>query len=314
MWTYGDSRAAVRDVLRLSRAMTFKAAVAGLPLGGGKGVIMLPAGHPPPTGDDRRDVLLDFGGTVAALDGAYITAEDVGTSDRDMAVIAEATDNVAGLAVETRQLGRPEPVDRARRPVRDGGRLRAGLRQRVARRAEGRGHRPRPRRRQARPAAARRRRLARGRRPRRGQARARGRARRHLDRPRLRAGRRGRRARAVRARRRVRRRHRARPALPRDRRRGQQPARRRRDRGAARRPRHRLGARLRRQRRRHHQHLGRARGRRATTRRAPRSACAASATPPARCSTTPTRPAPPRSPRRWRSRAGGSPRPAPRRA
>ena len=48
MWTYGDSRAALRDALRLSRAMTFKSAVAGLPLGGGKGVIMLPAGHAPP--------------------------------------------------------------------------------------------------------------------------------------------------------------------------------------------------------------------------------------------------------------------------
>ena len=42
MWSYGDSRAAVRDALRLSRAMTFKAAVADLPLGGGKGVIMAP--------------------------------------------------------------------------------------------------------------------------------------------------------------------------------------------------------------------------------------------------------------------------------
>ena len=46
MWGYGDSRAALRDALRLSRAMTFKSAVAGLPLGGGKGVIMLPAGRP----------------------------------------------------------------------------------------------------------------------------------------------------------------------------------------------------------------------------------------------------------------------------
>jgi leucine dehydrogenase len=109
MWTYGDSRAAIRDALRLSRAMTFKSAVAGLPLGGGKGVIMLPAGHAPPTGDERRDVLLDFGGTVAALDGAYITAEDVGTSDRDMAMIAEATDNVAGLAVESGSSGDPSP-------------------------------------------------------------------------------------------------------------------------------------------------------------------------------------------------------------
>jgi len=109
MWTYDDSRAAVRDAPRLSRAMTFKSAVAGLPLGGGKGVIMLPAGHAPPAGDERRDVLLDFGETVAALGGAYLTAEDVGTSDRDMAVIAEVTDHVTGLAVETGSSGDPSP-------------------------------------------------------------------------------------------------------------------------------------------------------------------------------------------------------------
>ena len=109
MWTYGDSRAAVRDALRLSRAMTFKSAVAGLPLGGGKGVIMLPAGHAPPEGDERRAVLLDFGETVDALDGAYVTAEDVGTSDRDMAVIAETTRSVAGLAVERGSSGDPSP-------------------------------------------------------------------------------------------------------------------------------------------------------------------------------------------------------------
>ena len=70
MWPYDDSRAAVRDALRLSRAMTYKAAVAGLPLGGGKGVIMLPAGPTPPQGDARRDVLLDFADTVDALGGA----------------------------------------------------------------------------------------------------------------------------------------------------------------------------------------------------------------------------------------------------
>jgi leucine dehydrogenase len=109
MWTYDDSRAAVRDALRLSRAMTFKSAVAGLPLGGGKGVIMLPAGHAPPAGDERRDVLLDFGDAVAALAGDYLTAEDVGTSDRDMAVIAEVTDHVTGLAVETGSSGDPSP-------------------------------------------------------------------------------------------------------------------------------------------------------------------------------------------------------------
>jgi leucine dehydrogenase len=109
MWTYGDSRAAVRDALRLSRAMTFKAAVAGLPQGGGKGVIMLPAGHAPPAGDARRAVLLDFAETVDALGGAYRTAEDVGTSDRDMAVIAELTDHVTGLAIDRGGSGDPSP-------------------------------------------------------------------------------------------------------------------------------------------------------------------------------------------------------------
>jgi leucine dehydrogenase len=109
MWTYGDTRAAVRDVLRLSRAMTFKAACANLPLGGGKGVIMLPAGHGAPAGDARRAALLDFGETVDAVGGDYITAEDVGTSDRDMAMIAEATGHVAGLAVERGSSGDPSP-------------------------------------------------------------------------------------------------------------------------------------------------------------------------------------------------------------
>ena len=69
MWGYGDSRAALRDALRLSRAMTFKSAVAGLPLGGGKGVIMLPAGAPPLAPARRRDALLDFGDSVAQLGG-----------------------------------------------------------------------------------------------------------------------------------------------------------------------------------------------------------------------------------------------------
>jgi len=97
MWTYDDSRAALRDVLRLSRAMTYKAAVADLPLGGGKGVIMVPAHVRLPA--RRRDAaLLDFADTVEALDGAYITAEDVGTSSRDMTVIAERTKHVTGLA------------------------------------------------------------------------------------------------------------------------------------------------------------------------------------------------------------------------
>jgi leucine dehydrogenase len=107
MWTYHDSRSAMRDAMRLSRAMTFKSAVAGLPLGGGKGVIMLRAGEPPPR--RRRDVLLDFADTVDALDGRYITAEDVGTSSKDMEVIASETKHVRGLSRRRGGSGDPSP-------------------------------------------------------------------------------------------------------------------------------------------------------------------------------------------------------------
>jgi leucine dehydrogenase len=109
MWAYGDSRAALRDALRLSRAMTSKSAVAGLPLGGGKGVIMLPADAPALAPARRRDALLDFGDTVAQLGGRYVTAEDVGTSDGDMNVIAERTEHVAGLALGRGGSGDPSP-------------------------------------------------------------------------------------------------------------------------------------------------------------------------------------------------------------
>jgi leucine dehydrogenase len=98
MWAYDDSRAAVRDVLRLSRAMTFKAAVAGLPLGGGKGVIMLRPDETTLTPERREAVLQDFGDTVEALGGDYLTAEDVGTSEPDMETIASRTQHVTGLA------------------------------------------------------------------------------------------------------------------------------------------------------------------------------------------------------------------------
>src|SRR6202044_2146007 len=108
MWSYDDSRAAMRDALRLSRAMTFKAAVADLPLGGGKGVIMLPAGLPL-AARVRRAALLDFADTVDALGGSYITAEDVGTSSRDMSLIASQTSFVAGLARGRGGSGDPSP-------------------------------------------------------------------------------------------------------------------------------------------------------------------------------------------------------------
>lgn len=108
MWTYRDSREALRDVLRLSRAMTYKAAVADLPLGGGKGVIMtMPGG--PLAGARRTAALLDFGDAVETLDGRYITAEDVGTSSRDMRVITRRTPHVAGLPRRLGGSGDPSP-------------------------------------------------------------------------------------------------------------------------------------------------------------------------------------------------------------
>jgi leucine dehydrogenase len=109
MWRYDSSRLAVRDVLRLSRAMTYKSAVAGLPLGGGKGVIVLREGDEALSGRRRRDVLHDFADTVEALGGAYVTAEDVGTSARDMTTIAQRTSHVSGLARGRGGSGDPSP-------------------------------------------------------------------------------------------------------------------------------------------------------------------------------------------------------------
>jgi leucine dehydrogenase len=108
MWRYESSADAARDALRLSRAMSFKAAAAGLSLGGGKAVISVPPG-PPPTGKERRAVLEDFADTVAVLEGAYVTAEDVGTSSRDMSVIAERTKWVTGLPRSRGGSGDPSP-------------------------------------------------------------------------------------------------------------------------------------------------------------------------------------------------------------
>lgn len=109
MWRYASSADGARDALRLSRAMTWKAAVADLPLGGGKGVICADPGGPP-SGRRRRDMLLDFADTVNALEGRYVTAEDVGTSSSDMAVIARQTRHVTGLSRSKGGSGDPSPL------------------------------------------------------------------------------------------------------------------------------------------------------------------------------------------------------------
>jgi leucine dehydrogenase len=109
MWHYPSPSDGVTDAMRLARAMTYKAAAAGLDLGGGKGVICTPA-EERPQGDLRRAILLDFGDAVESLEGRYVTAEDVGTGAADMAVIAERTPHVVGLPRERGGSGDPSPV------------------------------------------------------------------------------------------------------------------------------------------------------------------------------------------------------------
>jgi len=107
LWHYPATTDAVRDALRLARGMTFKAAAAGLSLGGGKGVICGPrhaAAEP-----ERRDLLLDFGDLVESLGGRYVTAEDVGISPPDLVAIRERTAHVTGLPPERGGSGDPSP-------------------------------------------------------------------------------------------------------------------------------------------------------------------------------------------------------------
>jgi leucine dehydrogenase len=108
LWPYPATIDGARDALRLASGMTLKAAAAGLDLGGGKGVICLPPGEPP-SGDERRAMLLDFADLVESLDGRYITAEDVGTSPEDMVTISERTAHVTGLPPECGGSGDPSP-------------------------------------------------------------------------------------------------------------------------------------------------------------------------------------------------------------
>jgi len=104
-WQFTSERAAIDDVLRLARGMTYKASVAGLNLGGGKSVII---GNPK---THKTEALLRaFGRFINTLNGRYIVAEDVGTSTADMAIIAEETRHVAGLMTARGGSGDPSPV------------------------------------------------------------------------------------------------------------------------------------------------------------------------------------------------------------
>lgn len=93
-WHYADDADALTDALRLSRGMSYKNAMAGLPLGGGKAVILAPSDrHKTP------EQLAAFGRAIDGLGGKYVTAEDVGMSVADMIEIARQTRFVAGLPV-----------------------------------------------------------------------------------------------------------------------------------------------------------------------------------------------------------------------
>ena len=99
-WRYDDNADAVTDALRLSRGMSYKNAMAGLPLGGGKAVIIADDKHP-----KTPEMLHVFGKAVDHLCGRYVTAEDVGMSVADMIEIRRQTPFVAGLPVEGGDVG-----------------------------------------------------------------------------------------------------------------------------------------------------------------------------------------------------------------
>ncbi|KIL49031.1 leucine dehydrogenase [Jeotgalibacillus alimentarius] len=105
MWTYDSEEAAIEDALRLAKGMTYKNAAAGLNLGGGKTVII-----GDPLKDKNDEMFRAFGRYIQGLAGRYITAEDVGTTVKDMDLIHEETDYVTGISPAFGSSGNPSPV------------------------------------------------------------------------------------------------------------------------------------------------------------------------------------------------------------
>jgi len=104
MWAYKNEQEALNDVLRLSRGMTYKAAVAGLNLGGGKAVII-----GDPSKDKSEALFRAFGRFVNSLNGRYITAEDVGIDVNDMEYVLKETEYVTGVHQVHGGSGDPSP-------------------------------------------------------------------------------------------------------------------------------------------------------------------------------------------------------------
>ncbi|RZI92455.1 MAG: Glu/Leu/Phe/Val dehydrogenase, partial [Rubrivivax sp.] len=104
LWHYESEAAALNDALRLSQGMSLKNALADLPFGGGKAVILKPEGA-----FDRPALFAAFGRAVQSLAGAYITAEDVGTTTSDMRGMQAQTSYVSGIPREGAFGGDPSP-------------------------------------------------------------------------------------------------------------------------------------------------------------------------------------------------------------
>lgn len=105
MWKYATEADAINDALRLSRGMTYKASISGLNLGGAKAVII-----GDPAKDKSEHLMRKFGRYVENLGGKYVTAEDVGTTTKDMEYVAMETDHVVGLPEIMGGGGDPSPV------------------------------------------------------------------------------------------------------------------------------------------------------------------------------------------------------------
>lgn len=105
MWKYSSENEAIKDALRLSRGMTYKAAISGLNFGGGKAVVI---------GDSRTDkteaMFRAFGKFIDGLGGRYITAEDVGMTEREMSWIHTETNHVTGISKSLGGSGDPSPI------------------------------------------------------------------------------------------------------------------------------------------------------------------------------------------------------------
>tara|TARA_B100001250_G_C19714744_1_gene750862 strand:+ start:173 stop:1258 length:1086 start_codon:yes stop_codon:yes gene_type:complete len=104
MWNYNNTSEATKDVLRLSRGMTYKAAITGLNLGGGKAVIIGDAKH------KNDNMMKAFGRFVESQKGLYITAEDVGMTTHDMKMVYQETNHVVGKPIELGGSGDPSVV------------------------------------------------------------------------------------------------------------------------------------------------------------------------------------------------------------